>query len=371
VSKKVKIILAVSAGVIVAAGFFVVMAKGRQKPVAVSSEIEQIKATQDLKAQSEIYRRLLERVGPLQAQEELFRSGLPFTGQTHLLNHVAGDYIFEKYGKEGLSYCRPYFLESCYHGFLLHIIGAGGEAKIEDLQVAMDSCAKAGPSVPSQCSHGFGHGFVAAIGYKNLPQALKRCDEVGAQLKDFPLYNCHDGAFMENIWAVHEGTPSPDRWVRDGDNLYPCNAPEISPHQVRACWSNQPSLLFQRFGKIKQVADVCASLSDGSHRETCYDGLARQIHPMTNGNADTTFKLCSEMEAMSDFCVMTIVLAGFSVGDRNTPFELCARIKDSAKEDCHNRLIGIMKAYVPDAKERVALCEKLKEPWKQRCKAAG
>lgn len=371
-SRRLKIVLAaVAVGAVVTVAALVTLRTASPKRLKLSNEIEQIKATQDLKAQTALYSQLLERVGPVEAQEQLYRSGLPFTGQTHLLNHEAGNYIYSKFGKQGLSYCRTYFLESCYHGFLLNIIGDGGKSKIEDIREVMTSCTQAGQSVPSQCAHAIGHGYVASIGYKSLPQALDKCDEVGGQIGNFPTYNCLDGAFMENVWAVHEGAPSPDRWVREGDNLYPCNAPEIDYHQYKACWSNQPSLLFQRLGRIQPVAAVCAGLGDPTHRDTCYDGLARQIHPMTNGNADATFRLCSEMAEMADFCVLTIVAAGFSVGDRATPFELCARITESAKADCHNRLFGIMRTYVADARERQALCDKVVAPYRQRCKEAA
>lgn len=54
---------------------------GDQNP----TEINQIKLTKNITEQSKILKTLLERVGAEATQESLLRSGLPFTGQTHLL----------------------------------------------------------------------------------------------------------------------------------------------------------------------------------------------------------------------------------------------------------------------------------------------
>ena len=59
--------------------------------------IVKIKATEDIKVQSKFYLKLIEKIGPEKAQEEFYHSGLPFNGQTHLLNHTVGDYLYKKY----------------------------------------------------------------------------------------------------------------------------------------------------------------------------------------------------------------------------------------------------------------------------------
>src|SRR3989344_725492 len=81
-------------------------------PTRESSETEKIKNLKTTAEQEEVLKQLLERVGPVEAQEEMFRSGLPFTGQTHLLIHTVGNYIYDKYGPGGLSLCRDYFLSA-------------------------------------------------------------------------------------------------------------------------------------------------------------------------------------------------------------------------------------------------------------------
>ncbi len=331
-------------------------------------EIKEIKATSDIKKQGELYKKLIDRVGAKKAQEDLFKSGLPFTGQTHLLNHTVGDYLYEKYGPKGLLQCKDYFLSSCYHGFILHAIADGGIPKVAQ---AFDECRKKGPAVFSQCAHAIGHGFLANVGYKNLTKALKTCDEATRAMPEFPAFNCHDGVFMENIWAVHDGEPSKDRWIKPSDMQYPCDDPRIDLKYVLACWSNQPSLLYQQFqGDIKKVANVCGEVTSEANQKMCFDGLSRQIHPLTEGKASKTLELCSLMPSQkwNNFCLSVNAGASYAVGDRNVPFEICANINTDGKEDCYSRLFSNIRAYVRPNENLKTLCLKVTDiDFRKKC----
>ncbi len=332
-------------------------------------EITQIKATPNLEAQVKIYKSLIERVGPEEAQDDLVKSGLPFTGETHLLNHEVGDYLFDKYGPAGLKYCKEYFLASCYHGFILHAIGSGGMSEVKK---TFNECLKSGPTVYGQCAHAIGHGFLANIGYKNLTGALKSCDAVAADIKQFPTFNCYDGVFMENIWGVHEGgEPSPDRWVKPTDLIYPCDDKRIDSKYILACWSNQPSLAYQLLrGDLKKVGEICLSIQDEKNKQMCFDGLSRQIHPMTQGDPQKTFSLCNNMPSKNwyDYCVATNASASYSVGDRTSPFLVCKDTNEDNKSECYNRVFAMMRAYAANTEEFHSLCSKVLEyKWKSVC----
>lgn len=325
-----------------------------------SSEIDSIKLTKSLDQQVVLYKKLLERVGPERAQEELLRSGLSFDGQTHLLNHTVGDYLYDKYKTAGLSFCKDYFLSSCYHGFVIRAVAAGGLNELIDV---MEACWKKGQHVAVQCAHAIGHGFLAWVRYANLTKALSNCDQLSKQSENFPLYNCHDGVFMENIWAVHEnGKPSKDRWLKTNDALYPCNDPRIDSRYIQACWSNQPMRMYQMFnGDLGRVGQECLKLTNTIYQKTCFDGLARQIHPLTKGSIQETFKLCSSLPPLwIDPCVISIAKAAFSVGDKNIPFELCSRIHENERQTCYETLADIISAYTKnDPQERKTLCDKI------------
>lgn len=331
-------------------------------------EIIAIKAATDIKIQGQLYRKLIDRVGIEQAQEELYRSGMPFDGQTHLLNHVAGDYLYEKEGNQGLSKCKEYFLSSCYHGFVLRVIGEKG---FDELSKVMEICKTKGPAVVSQCSHAIGHGLLTYNDYPNLIQALKDCDKLKDKDSNFPLFNCHDGVFMENIWGVHDGKPSPDRWIKDDDPYYPCNDPRIPQEYINACWAEQPTVMYTQFkGDIKKIGEECDRLTNSTYKATCFDALARQIHPIVKGSVDETFNQCQKMpsESWNNACVVSIARAFFSVGDLTTPFEICNKIQDSGKKDCYQNLLGYINYVVQAEDQKQTLCNKISDQtWKNNC----
>lgn len=331
-------------------------------------KIAQIKQTKKLDEQVLLYKELIDRIGPGQAQEELFRSGLSFDGQTHLLNHTVGDVLYERYGTSGLRDCKDYFLSSCYHGFVIRAVGDGGS---DALVGVMEKCWEEGNHVAIQCSHAIGHGFLAWVGYANLLEAIKDCDDLSTRSKNFPVYNCHDGAFMENIWAVHEtGKPSKDRWLNDADPIYPCNDPRIPYQYLKACWSNQPMRLYQLFqGDLRRVGLVCLGITDEDHRKTCFDGLARQIHPLTKGSVDETFLMCSTMpQGWVTPCIVSIARAAFSVGDRKVPFDICARMLQADQGSCYQGLIPTIHGYIINNREREEVCGNITDLyWREKC----
>lgn len=348
-------------------GYFIFTFMGKSeaelpvKKTLLSPEISAIVATTDQKIQTEAYMKLLNRVGPAEAQEQLYHSGLPFDGQSHLLNHEAGEWLYEKYGTKGLTYCKDYFLSSCYHGFLIEFIADKGLQSLPDV---MKACWQVGTATATQCAHAIGHGVLAWEGYKNLPQALKDCDRVEATSSKFPTYNCYDGAFMENNWAVHDdGTPSEDRWFKESDPTYPCYDGQIAEKYRRACWSNQPQVMYKMFkGDIDKVAKECETIKAKDYQDTCFDSLARQINPVTQGNAQMVFDLCNKMPVgWKSKCVDSNVSAFFSVGDREIPFVLCERIPESGRAGCYEVLQQRISSYIPTLSERISMCSRIPE----------
>ncbi len=347
-----------------------------QSGQGTSQEIQNILATNNKQERIKFYRLLLERVGPVEAQEQLFRSGLPFTGETHLLNHTAGDYIYEKHGVEGITLCRTYFLESCYHGLLLHVISGEADNDMVDIKKIIEHCQKEGPGVPLSCAHGIGHGYVAAVGYANLTKGLEQCDKLGANIPSFPLYNCLDGAFMENVWGLHSGAPSPDRWVKPGDDSYPCNDTRLKPEYTKPCWNNQPQILYQRyFGDLVKIGQICLGVAPEVDKESCFYGLSNQIHPLTENQTPKVISLCDNLPAdWRVFCYITIVKAAFSVGDRSMPYEMCAQLTDLDKSKCYQHLSAVISIYTTSQEEQQAACDRIHEAdanQRQPCKRFG
>lgn len=335
-------------------------------PAVTAPEIQKIRQTQDLKQQVVLYTNLIKRVGHQKAQDDLYGSGLSFDGQTHLLNHTIGDYLYDTFGTQGLVYCKDYFLSSCYHGFVIRAVADDG---ITSLESVIKTCWEKSSSVAVQCAHAIGHGFLAWEGYKYLPKALYDCDELAKKSKNFPFYNCYDGVFMENVWAVHDnGKPSEDQWVDPNDPVFPCNDHRIAEKYIKACWSNQPMRMFQMYNEdIAKVAKECLLVGNHTYQETCFDALARQIHPLTDGNVEKTFDLCNLNPApWNNACIISVARASFGIGDRRIPFELCLRIESKAKKSCYLKLEDVIKAYYAPGNERNTVCNQIPQEYRDK-----
>lgn len=327
--------------------------------VGKAPEVEKILSLKTTKEQSGELLKLLERVGPEKAQEELFRSGLPFTGETHLLIHGVGNFIYDEFGQDGLSYCKDYFLSACYHAVILNTLGDNG---LLGVAKAMVLCDQAGGSiVASQCAHGAGHGFLAWHDY-DLLKALEMCDALGAEAKNFSYFNCYDGAFMENIWGVHNGAPSPKRWVKENDLNYPCNDARIPQKYLNGCWSNQATLVYQHFrGDLKKTAEFCDAVLNSTFRETCYNNFSRQIHPLTEGSVEKVTSLCANAtgEKWRDYCILINMTSYWSVGDRAMPYAICNSLANTLATDCFSRLSSLIHLHYKNSAEKNFYCRKI------------
>ena len=354
--------------VIILVALVAIMTLGVQKN-GPAPEIEEIKSLKTTQEQGEILKKLLDRVGPMEAQEEMLKSGLPFTGETHLLIHVIGDYIYDNYGPEGLPMCRDYFLSACYHAVILNTLADYGLQGVVD---TMTRCNAARPGVAAQCAHGAGHGFVAWHDY-NLIKALLMCDELGTKVEGFAHFNCYDGVFMENVWGVHDGKPSEKRWVKPDEIYYPCTDERIPEKYLKGCWSNQATLMYQYFeGNLRKTAEACDGVPDESYRDTCYDNLSRQIHPLTQGKIDKVFSLCANTTGKDrqESCILVNMSAYWSVGDRVIPFEICTNTEEPLRSRCFERIVSLINFhYSSMPNEKTVYCDKISsEIYQNKCR---
>lgn len=333
--------------------------------VVTGNEINRIKNTKSIKEQEKIYIKLMDRVGPEKAQEDLQHSGIPYIGNTHLLNHAAGNYIWNKYGPAGITKCKDYFSSSCYHGFIIRGIGNG---KTDNIDLMLKKCKKKGREAYSQCAHAMGHGFLAYLGYANLLDALHMCDDTSKRISDFVVSFCHNGVFMENIWGLHEGRPSPDRWVKETDPIYPCDDPRIGEVYLPECWYNQAQQMSILSKDNLKVANVCNSLGETKSAYMCFDGLYRGFNNDTKDNIPLKYKMCNQMPVKwFNKCISTQASASFQQGDNELPLKICAYSdSQSVQEDCYRVLYGMTFNYESRA-GRVKFCEKIPIEYRGEC----
>lgn len=311
-------------------------------------------------------RKLVERVDVEKALEILERSPLPHTGEGHLAVHQIGFYAYKKYGLDSILKCKDYFLYACYHGA---IIEAASDAGFEQITKMTDKC-KASPVRYFQCVHAAGHSILAIWNY-DLPKALETCDQLYETETKFPeaLSSCHNGAFMENLFGVHDwgtGKEQVRDWLSD-DPYFPCNY--FEEKYQKGCWLNQAARIYQmNNGDVSKTAQLCENTGSDQYTEWCMDNLARQIHPLTNGDPAKAFELCQQ-EGPNWYNNCLVVNAGsfYSVGGRDEAIFICQQVPPLLKQECYQRVIGQIISDPIDRRAKEELCQKIEPPFNNQC----
>ena len=312
-------------------------------------------------------RKFVERVDVEAAMEILEHSPLPHTGEGHLVVHQIGFYAYQKYGAESILKCKDYFLYACYHGT---IIEAASDQGFEGITKMTDKC-KASPVRYFQCVHAAGHSILAVWNYA-LDDALKTCDELYEKETEFPeaLSSCHNGAFMENLFGVHdwgEGKELVRDWLKDDDPYFPCNY--FGEKYQKGCWLNQAARIYQmNKSDIVKTSELCQAVGNDQYTAWCMDNVARQIHPLTNGDPAKSFSLC-QMEGKDWYDNCLVVNAGsfYSVGGRDEAIFICKNVPQSLKGECYQRVIGQIISDPIDENQKLSLCQRIEAPFNNQC----
>lgn len=307
-------------------------------------------------------RRLVERVGVEEALEILEHSSLPHTGEGHLVVHQIGFYAYQTYGVDSILRCKDYFLFACYHGA---IIEAATDQGIDVIAKMTDRC-KASSARHFQCVHAAGHSILAIYNY-DLPGALKTCDQLYEHDKEFPeaASSCHNGAFMENLFGVHDWGKdrTPKREWLSNDPYFPCTA--FGEKYQKGCWLNQAARIYQmNQGDIVKTKEICEQTGNRQHTEWCFDNLARQLHPLTAGDTNKVFSLCAMLgEYWREGCIIVNAGSYYSVGDGEAAVRICNQIAPQAQPACFQNVIGqLVPDPNPSAEQKRALCQQVTNP---------
>ena len=311
-------------------------------------------------------RKLVERVDVEEALEILEHSALPHTGEGHLVVHQIGFYAYEKYGVDSILKCKDYFLYACYHGA---IIEAASDQGFEAIEKMTDKC-KTFSVRYFQCVHAAGHAILAMWNY-DVPKALETCDSIYEKENKFPeaLSSCHNGAFMENLFGVHDWGKDKEvvrDWLSD-DPYFPCNY--FGEKYQRGCWLNQAARIYQmNNGDITKTSEICQEAGNEQYVAWCMDNVARQIHPLTLGNPAKSFALCQQAGIdWYDNCLVVNAGSFYSVGGRDQALFICQNVPPHLKNECYQRVIGQIVSDPIDAGQKQALCQKIEQPFNNQC----
>ena len=98
------------------------------------------------------------------------------------------------------------------------------------------------------------------------------------------------------------------------------------------------------------------------------DNLARQIHPLTNGDPIKVFTLCPlEGDAWREHCITVNAGSYYSVGGRNEAITVCSRALPQTRPACFQQVLGQIISDPIEKQEKLNLCQKLEMPYSQQC----
>ena len=239
--------------------------------------------------------------------------------------------------------CPNTQIAGCYHGviqgYFLDAARRTGEVSAEDLN-ALCRPHVASPPLYFECTHGMGHGLMAAYAHR-LPDVLTRCDQLADPVaRD----SCWGGAFMENIvGALHPGhtaeahsavaghaAAEPDHSTMDHsahggaaasghggtahaaparpwrpldrrDLLYPCTVVDAKYHQ--ACYTIQTAaILAMNGGRVGHTAKAC-SRAPREMVPVCHASLGRDLTAYARRDPHRTARLCHRAGAAETDCL--------------------------------------------------------------------
>jgi hypothetical protein len=301
----------------------------------------------------------------------------------------------------------------CYHGviqgYFLDVARRTGEVSAEELN-ALCEPHRASPPVYFECTHGMGHGLMAAYGH-HLPRVLERCDRL-----DDPAAreSCWGGAFMENIVgamhpshtaeahsaaAGHAPPPADDHSTMDHsahgpaatghggmehaaparpwraldrrDLLHPCTAVDAKYHP--ACYAIQTAaIMAMNGGRVGHTARAC-SRAPREMVPVCHESLGRDLTAYARRDPRRTARLCARAGAAETDCLRGAASSLFNVALRpEDALALCRAVaRNAQKTACYEAVARRAKISTPEPRALAQVCAAAEPGYVAACRAAA
>ncbi|HVG43683.1 MAG TPA: hypothetical protein VM890_03105 [Longimicrobium sp.] len=308
--------------------------------------------------------------------------------------------------------CPNTQIAGCYHGviqgYFLDVARRTGELSAEELN-GLCQPHRASPPLYYECTHGMGHGLMAAYGHR-LPDVLARCD----QLADPAARgSCWGGAFMENIvGALHPGHTAEAHSAASGhaaaaddhatmdhsghggaasghgetahaaaarpwrpldrrDLLYPCTVVDAKYHA--ACYNIQTAaIMAMNGGRVGHTAKAC-SRAPREMVPVCHASMGRDLTAYARRDPGRTARLCRRAGAAETDCLRGAASALFDVALRPADaLALCRAVgPDAQKAACYEAVARRVKLSTPEPRALAEACAAAEPAYVARCRAAA
>lgn len=307
--------------------------------------------------------------------------------------------------------CPNTQIAGCYHGviqgYFLDVARRTGRVTAGDLD-ALCQPHRAQPPLYFECTHGMGHGLMAAYSHR-LPDALAGCDLVyDAAARD----SCWGGAFMENIVGAlhpahtaeahaHTATTTAPATVQDDghdhdhgvldeiangapetparpwrkldrtDLLYPCTAVDAKYH--RACYNIQTAaIMAMNGGRVGHTASVC-SRAPGEMASVCLRSLGRDLTAYANRNPARTARLCARAGRGEIDCLRGAAFALYDVALRpEESLGLCRAVAgETRKSACYAAVGERARVSISEPAALAQVCASAESAYVATCRAGA
>lgn len=207
--------------------------------------------------------------GPRDAYEEFQRSYLAYPPEKiHLLAHLFGEVLYDKFGFSGIKYCDVSFQAGCYHGIFNRALVKYGEAVVNDFAAICEE-----QEFKSSCYHGVGHAILDFLGPEKLSQALLECQNLGW---DGEFSGCGGGVLMEYFFPSGDSVSLRARDFEAEKPYLPC--PDLPLEFQDACHFLLVEYWNFVFGyDYRKTQDLCLDITGKKFRETCLFSLGATV----------------------------------------------------------------------------------------------
>ncbi|MFL5384051.1 MAG: hypothetical protein ACJ8GN_16135 [Longimicrobiaceae bacterium] len=332
------------------------------------------------------------------------------TPQAHGIAHGLGIAAYRSPETVAATFasCPNTQIAGCYHGviqgYFLDVARRTGEVSAADLNALCEPHRASAP-LYFECTHGMGHGLMAAYGHR-LPDALARCDLIADPMaRD----SCWGGAFMENIvGAVHPGhtaeahaavsgaaghagtdhgemdhggmdhgamghAPPAKPWrpINYADVLYPCTVVDAKYH--RSCYTIQTAaILAMNGGRLGHAARAC----NRAPREmvpVCHASLGRDVSAYARRDPRRAARLCARLRSAETDCLRGAAWALYDAASRPADaLALCRAVaRDEQKTACYQAVARRVRIGTPEPSLLAAVCADAEPAYVAACRAAA
>lgn len=214
----------------------------------------------------------------------------------HAADHYVGEYLFEKYGMKGLSYCRNRFVNGCVHEIINKMFAQKG---ISAQGEALAACNGLEAKKRGGCIHGLGHSLLEYMGRKDLADVLQRCLIIDGVIN---THGCIAGAFMEYFFPSVYTLSENNFQVLPFDPDHPYDqCLELPPEFQSICvyglveWWD---VVFDH--KDESILPLCKGLSDTILRKTCFGAIGSTIMFRMSYAVSPVLNICDQADGINE-----------------------------------------------------------------------